>query len=1172
MSDVTLSLGQQRVVEHKGTDLLVSASAGAGKTFVLLKRIMVLLQQKEDPAGLDEMLILTFTNAAAIQLREKMEEQLLEILEKNPDPYLEQQYKLLPVADINTNHAFCLKILKRYVAKIEGLDPNFKILDEIRKELLKSQALSEVIEALYTEALEKEPSADSRHFLAFMDNYSSEKREENIEELIFRIYHFLISNPDPLDWLHRSVAAFDPDAEAFDTRWVSDQDSVVMDLLPELLGLLELACKLYAPYRSEQKAGVLLGKLQSIHHDLASFVEADASIKEIADYIEILSIPNFTYDCFSEEEAALVKKVRSAISTAKSGISKRKQSLIQTEEQIGMVRRIGYPALLGLEVLITRFHHHFMEMKKSKAMLDFNDLEHYCLEILSYPEIQREYQGQYRYIFVDEYQDTNPLQEAIIQKITRKDALGRSVNLFMVGDIKQSIYAFRHANPDLFAEKQKNFSHHDGGELIHLAENYRTQQGVLDMVNYFFEHLMTKRTGKLIYSKDDDWLRSFSGIQYPLIPPVLRVLKAEEKTSAQDRLHLEAMEAAKIVEGLLEEGYQKKEIVILLRDMKGVGVAFSNALSMIGIPNYCESQTDFFDTIEIRTVVNLLSVIDNPRQDIPLVGVLFSPIFAFTPEELSQIRLAKREGRLYDALLFYCEKGAKEELKKKILDFATKVKGWRRKAARLSMHTFLWQLYEESQLYLYFLQQEYHERAKANLDLLLDRAKTFEQGIYNGVYAFLKYVNMLSETAKSEDEAKLFSEDQDVVRIMTIHKSKGLEFGAVILGQLGKSYRFKDAEGSIIFHKDAGIGLTLVDGRQKLKADHPSHIAVAEAIKQGVREEELRLLYVAMTRAKRQLYMLGTVSESLLDEYKNGDTYLSKLTGVMRSYPPEEGLFSYEERGLSKEEIASRLADYERGAFSPFSGAALDEEIPCELSEFIDKMEYFQKHPLGSEVPKSFSVSAIKAIHKNAFKDDLEQADERNLFTLPKSIEGEAFGPEAGSAFHEFVCHLPLTDETRRSSFETLSKGLLSQGMLTQEEAALIVPKWAEDFLSSEHFDALLHAKTVFREQPFVLRLSKEEMEELGIYEQVLALSHVSASDPQSPNSMQVQGIIDCFYEREDGWVLVDYKTDRYLSRDSLESYSTQLRIYEKAIEKALGKKIIQKQLYVVRHGKILIL
>ncbi len=916
---------QWEAIAATGNNILVAAAAGSGKTAVLVERIIRKITDADEPVDVDRLLIVTFTHAAAGEMRQRIGEALARELEKRPaSRHLRRQLSLLNRAMIATLHSFCMSVVRKYYYRLD-LDPNFRIADEVESELLQE----EVLETLFEEEYSRE---DNTAFYDLVDRFGSDCSDVNVQQWVRRLYDFSRAHPSPDAWLEQMAAAYEvPEGKGIDDLpWSAQLIQEVRRELAESKRVLAKALDLtQAPEGPAAYAETLEADMRQIEALLAckSWEELVAGFQQL----NFSSLQRVRKGEASEDLKERVKRMREQV---KERVQAFAQELFsRPPEALLRDLRALAPVMRTLMRLVQDFGRRYWETKKAKGLLDFSDLEHLCLKVLSSedstPERLRpseaalEYQEQFAEVLVDEYQDTNLVQEAILRLVTRGN------NLFMVGDVKQSIYRFRLSEPGLFLAKYKAFSRTGEGRglRIDLSRNFRSRSPVLAATNFIFRQIMDEQVGEVNY---DEAAELKPGADYPEAEGtevelvVIDRRQAEEGEDADrdaDKDHgkgawtggdlkgagiardadggaldgwsggdgkgipaiaeeedletaqLEARWMARQIQALIEKPslvYDRnrramrpvtyRDIVILLRSMPWAPVIMEE-LKAHGIPVYAELSGGYFEAVEVATMLSLLKVIDNPDQDIPLAAVLRSPIVGLREEELVAIRLQKPRGSFWEAVKEASRTLAEEGLREKVVRFCQQLDGWRARARQGALSDLIWQLYRETGYLDFVGGMPGGKQRQANLRALYDRARAYESTSFRGLFRFLRFVERMQERGDDLGVARALGEQEDVVRLMTIHKSKGLEFPIVFVGSLGKSFNLQDLGGNLLFHKDLGLGSRMIDPIRRLSLPTLPWLAIRSRLRMESAAEEMRILYVAMTRAKEKLYLVGTVRD-----------------------------------------------------------------------------------------------------------------------------------------------------------------------------------------------------------------------------------------------------------------------------------------------------------------------
>lgn len=1167
---------QKRVIDHRSGNLLVSAAAGSGKTAVLIERLVQILMDPQDPVDVCELLVVTFTGQAAAQMRDKLYQRLGEALEATGDPRLMHQLRMLPAASIMTIHAFCLQCIRDYITRIEGLDPGFRIADETEAALMKADALEEILEESYGWASENPETEEARNFTALADRYSGSRQDQRLEDLVYKTLNFLSGIVDDEAWMEHASSAYDVESEIAlkETLWYPM-------LYKELHIQLEKVQTLYQMLLSEYlDAGAACDDKTVLRlKELCETIDGLLLEEEPQWIPEELALTRMDYSLWREDPDGK-KHIQKLVSDAREAVKEAGELPSQWMGN-GMAQRMReqvYPALKGLQCLIRRFRKRYTEAKQDKNIVDFEDLERYALLVLQDSEGQpsvaaRELRERYRYICIDEYQDSNDIQETLLYTIARRDEDGNPVNVFMVGDVKQSIYKFRQARPELFLEKQERYAYQKGASRIVLQRNFRSRAAVLEAVNGVFRPLMTKQDGELEYTEEEALI---PGMEYPETDepllatlPRLTVLASETVLPSQETLKAEAEYTAKRIQTLVMEGrclWDKEEgryrsvryedIVILLRSMQTAAPVFQEALRRYAVPSYSEITSGFYQAKEVQCMVNILRIIDNPLQDIPLMGVLYSPIFHFTGHEMAALRLTGgRNEDLYHSLLEYQETGKDPVLLEKVRSFMQTLEEWREWASYYSIQDLLWALYQTTGYYRYASASPEGEYKRANLELLLQRAQEYAKGSYSGLFHFLRYIEKLEKQSRDDVEARIAGQEENVVRIMSIHKSKGLEFPAVFVCGTGRGLNMMDLREPVLFHQKLGIGTEAIDADQGFRYETLPHQAIMAGKRREALAEEMRVLYVAMTRPSEYLEVVGyrkrepaevRLSEGRLPSFiiQGASCYLDWLEPVIRQssqwdYAIQEAAAAAE----STEDTTRKELSY---------------QVDTVFYKTLDK-KLGWKYPYAWKrcLPARMSVSQIKG------QAEVDEDMTPVLFSVPDE-DREPSGASVGTALHKALCRLDLRSTAQ--SLEIQLQQLEDQGVLSQEEIRLIPMEQLHVFARSRLAERMSNSNTVLREQPFIVQFTIRELNDW-----VPGWCRMEDGFDEQERVM-VQGMIDCCFLEQDQWILVDYKSDRYLDEAHLVQYRRQLELYRMALEQISEIPVKEMILYQTRKGHSLVL
>lgn len=1227
---------QQQAIDTRNCNLLVAAAAGSGKTAVLVERIIKIITNEDNPVDIDKLLVVTFTSAAASEMRERIAAAISKALENSPDSKnLQRQLTLLSRANITTMHSFCLDVIKNYFYTID-LDPSFRIADETEIALLKNEIIEDIFEELYEE--------NNEYFTGLVEAYSTARDDEKLKDIILNLYKFSMSGPWPESWLIEKAEEFNIDTleELDKTKWVQILKENISVEIEGFINMYHKAIELIndtdglEPYLDNFRDD--LGHLERVNESLNNgLTEIYKSLNDV----KFTKLKTVKKTAVSDENAqSTVKAIRDAVKKKIKALTEDSFTLTPEESFEGI--RNAYPYMKELSRITLDFLDKFNEKKREKNILDFNDLEHLCLKILIDKDENNEtipsavamyFKEFFDEVLVDEYQDSNNVQETIIDLVSRKSS--ENPNVFMVGDVKQSIYRFRQAKPELFLEKYSKYPLSSGGKerKIQLYKNFRSRDEVLNGVNFIFKMVMSNVVGELEYT-DDEALHLGATFEENVSEDSevggsieLNILdksgiakdeniedeENEEEEEAIDAIALEAKLVSKRIKQLFEEkdgrrfkvfdkdtkeyrDVKYKDIVILLRATKNWSEVFLDELGAEGIPVYADTGSGYFESIEIRTIMSLLKIIDNPLQDVPMIALLKSPIMGFTAEELSEIRVLNKEKYYYEIIkgIFDNEYEVEKILKNKCIKVISDLEKWRNKSIYTPIDEFIWYLYMDTAYYGYVGAMPNGTLRQANLKILFQRAKQYESTSFKGLFNFITFINKLRKSSGDMGSAKILGENEDVVRIMSIHKSKGLEFPIVFTCGMGKQFNLMDLSNSILFHEELGFGPDFVNLENRNSYSTLAKEAIKKRIRLETLSEEMRILYVAFTRAKEKLIITGAtrdlgksikswVSSASLDsnivlpsEVLKGKSYLDWIAMAICKH--KEGEVLREQIGASNDFTVNdfSLWDVKLWRKSDVIGDKdvlnVDKSEENKISDnernniIIDeeikrRLEYSYKYKEGAILPSNVSVSDLK-------RKDLEYEDEAETLEIfrekevikPKFLqERKGFtAAEKGTLMHYVMLRL---DFDRVDTVEEIRKQieeLVLNKSLTEEEAKVIrymkIFKFFRSDLGKRILKAHNEGRMVHRELPFFTEISSLELKpelDKSVYEN---------------EKIRLQGIIDGFFKEDDGIVLFDYKTD-YVEEGNEEEiisrYKVQMRYYKEALEKITSLEVKEIYLYL---------
>ena len=1157
---------QQKVIDLRECNILVSAAAGSGKTAVLTERIIGRVCDAKHPVPIDRMLIVTFTNAAAAEMRERIGNALRKRLECEPDNgHLRRQVTLLNNAQITTIDSFCLYLLRNHFHEIE-LDPGFRIADEGEVKLLKEDVLQEYLEEQYEKGEEA--------FFDLIEKYAGNGKDEELKKYILKLYHFAQSHPFPeeyledcMDALHGENGGFGPDFQAMLNAYENGMMEECIRSTEEAVAL----CRMPGGPAHYEEA------LADDMEFYTRLVNADNRAQRAREY------RNHKFKAFSRSKIAdLDEELKKQVTDLRNKTCKKIIEEItgkfyyaseeeMRQDNIRAGRDIAY-----LLKLVKGFGAAYEVRKREKNVIDFSDMEHLALRILfkkegdSYVpgEVALNYRDYFEEIMVDEYQDSNRVQELLLESISRQtEEFG---NRFMVGDVKQSIYRFRLACPEIFMEKYAAFrAEGSKNRRISLSRNFRSRKEVLEGVNGVFEEIMIPGVGGIEYDAD---ARLYPGAIYPDNDcdnrcEVLLYDKSEFAGENYRDVEAEAMIMASRIKDLCEHYTvtDKKtgmlrpamfsDMVILLRAASGVDDIIKKVLEAEGIPVYVSSGKGYFATPEIREILNYLAVLNNPRQDIPLIGVLHSVLGGFSEEEIARIRVHNhKKGRLFDSLCLYATDGGNAELRQKAQKFLTLLDERRQRAVLVTVYTLLEEILEETGYMHHCTVLPGGAQRRANLLVLMQKAKAFEGSGYSGLFDFIRYIEQMQEREVDFGEANIMDESANVVKIMTIHKSKGLEFPICFVAGLGRQFNRKDTAESILMDENLGLGGDCIDLRLRCKRKSLSKNLIALKSKQDGRGEDLRVLYVAMTRAKEKLILVGCGKAKEGMYSKISAYHLLKANSFMDMILPvvamKPDLFQMMNYGIEDVRFIKSSKQVERGVRKEALKTTEPKLMWTPYQYPHKSLEGLYTKTTVSELKKAAYMEEEEA--SAALYEPEEMIPYVPAFIAPK--DGETGGTQRGSAYHRIMelmdFTLALKTDKKEADIEAVCKSAVETLKISERDAALVnlgkVYKFVDTGLAVRMGRAQQNGK-LHREQPFMMGISAHD---------------VSDAFPEDEDIL-VQGVIDVYFEEEDGLVVLDYKTDRVSHGDELvKRYKIQLEYYAQALERLTHKKVKEKLIY----------
>ena len=1135
-----------------------------------------------------------------------MRERVLDAIYKKLDEdleneHLQRQITLLNKASICTIDSFCLEVVRNNFYELENISPNFRIADTTEIELLKQEVIEDIFEKKYEE--------ENENFTKLINTYTSYRDDIPLKDLILKIYTYIGSSPFPEKWLNEKIEMFNLQGKLEEdfakTKWGEELlKEVEEELIDGITSLEEVAKQLSYDSELEKFYQTIrndIDMMQGLKNNLHSWDKAYTINQDF----KFVTWPRQKVESPKKDEAKIIRDdVKKKLTKVLDKI------LFCDSKQANQDIYDMYEILVKLEEIILEFGKEFSKRKRDKNIVDFTDIEHFALEILLKEEngeikpsqVAKRYQEKYEEIAIDEYQDSNLVQEYILKAVSRNN------NIFMVGDVKQSIYKFRQAMPELFLDKYNTYKNKetkakDDNLKIQLFKNFRSRENVLDFTNLIFQDIMSNILGDIEYNQDEylNLGASYSDIGQNLDTEIniidLREQDEIEETEQEEleeerveNIELEARFVANKIKKLIESKFpvwdrkkekyrdiEYKDIVVLLRSTANTAPIYEQEILNLEMPVFSDSSQEYLDSIEIQTIMCLLKIIDNPIQDIPLVTVLRSFIGGFTDDELVQIRLASPYEDFYTCMQKAIV-GVEQNLKTKIQNFLEKLEGWREEQEYLALDEFIWKLYSDTGFYNYVGLMTNGELRQANLKMLFQKAKQYESSNFKGLYNFINFIDKLKLSSGDMGAAKLIGENDNVIRIMSIHKSKGLEFPVVFLSSTGKQFNLMDLNQNVLLHQEMGIGVKYIDYDKQIQYDTLSKAAIRNKMHIETLSEEMRVLYVALTRAKEKLIITGIsndyekehqkISEQAERYEKNSNKinpilvkkYKRYLDWIMLVYEYEkENAQKIDLKVHSKKNILEETKKENReevDVLKVFEGRATEKS---DLEKLEKEMNQKYKYQLETTIPTKTSVTNLKQMKLE--KEGIIGKDETIELPEPAFINEDKkeklTGAQKGTLIHLCLQKLNYKQEYDLEKIKNFLQSLCEKEIISQNELENINPYKILEFTKSEIYAECKNAKELYKERPFYINIPACE---------------IYGEDTES--EILVQGIIDLYYINEnDELVLVDYKTD-YVEKGNenelIKKYEKQLELYQRALELAAKRKVSKKYIYSVYLGKSL--
>ena len=1339
MSSPKWTQEQQNVIDSRGGNLLVAAAAGSGKTAVLVERIIQMILNSDLKIDIDKLLVVTFTNAAASEMRERIGDAISKKLDENPeDEHLQDQLVLLNKASITTIHSFCLEVIKSNFHKI-NLDPNFRIGDETECSLMKLEAIDETFDILYEQ--------NDEEFCYLVDCYAEKRGDSNLQNLILSIYSFVMASPYPKVWLKESAEDFNitDDFDFATSKWAK---AILETVKIQMEGIEKSLCKAIEDVYGIDELVTFTDKLKIEYEKIKEILYAcDTSWSDAYRQISSMTFENYAKGVkripkdapsYIKEEKDKAKKIRD---NAKKSIEKIKTSVFNKNyDDLKDEIKFLYPIVKSLSDVVLMFEQIYSQKKRDKGIIDFNDIEHFALQILTETDengdfvfdeegknipsdIALEYREKFYEIFIDEYQDSNQVQEVILSTIAKQ----KEPNRFMVGDVKQSIYRFRQAKPEIFLQKYATYDTDLSSKYkkIMLYKNFRSRKEVVDSVNYIFEHIMSKNLGEIDYNEEEklNLGANFEEVEDEKIilggateihlmekkvPEVEDPDEEEEEGEDLDASQIEARMVGKIIRDIMRpnengeimqvfdkklETYRNveyKDIVILLRATSAWAPVFAEELINMDIPTYADMGQGYFETMEIQVIMSFLKVIDNPMQDIPLIAILRSPIYGFTPEDFIDIRITDKKVSFYEAMRMFVgekidlsneeeqdiaedkisddtgneiidvninkensyvdadmddyyqninyedfeyeneefiyndevmyesyinenveddliyeinsniegdEESQKSELELKVRRFLDDLKELQEKSMYMSTDEFLWYIYTNSGYYAYCGALPGGSQRQANLRILFERAKQFEETSFKGIFNFINFISKLKKSNSDMGSAKTLGENANVVRIMSIHKSKGLEFPIVICSGMGRNFNTMDFRKDVLYHHELGYGPQIVDFERRIS--YPSIAKEALKCKINIENisEEMRILYVALTRAKEKLIITSSIkdieqnmhkwssnisTEKMVSKYDilNGKNYMDwmmpaiikhkDLEDIRETYNLYTSISMEDESKWSVKTWSRDDIDFEKhekeGIREVLNTMDLSQH-DTEYYEQIEKKLNFE-YPYLGVVKKAASISVTEI--KKRQEEYEEQEDSLGLYKHKTTLKKPKFlsesqksekitGARRGTIVHLIMEVLDFEKVNTESEIKAQIQDLVKRRIITEKESQVLSPRKIMRFFKSPIAKRMLSSKFVKREQKIYTQI---KMNDIYLNDEIFKNNRETYEN----ESVMLRGVIDLYFEEDDGLVILDYKTDfvdKNNKKEIIHKYKKQIEIYADVLSKLTGKKVKEKYLYL---------
>lgn len=1187
MGKVTFNKEQIDAIYEDGQNILVSASAGSGKTTVLIERIIQKIKKAD--ININELLIVTFTEAAANEMKQRLRVKLnKEIVDDPTNKHLRKQLILLPNANISTFHSFCNSVIGKFFYTIDA-QAKYQVGEDVETFLLIDKAMEE----LFLELYEKE----DKSFILLVNRFTKNTNDDNLKTIVVELYNKIRSIPFKDQFINEVISNYDLDDSLKSWRFYY--------LIENNINKLITKGKMY--FNKAYK----LATMEDVEHDYQKIYQDDYEIcKTIDTYFKrndynklYIYLKNVEFKRFKSSTKKDVNKITKELIKQLRDNGKKTIEKLQscyfgfTEETNVLVIKENKEVFESLVHLVRLFEERFKSLKKERNLVDFGDLEEMALKILMLNNFDNEatsyYQATFKEILVDEFQDTNSLQETIINAVSKQN------NKFMVGDVKQSIYRFRNAEPDIFQKKYKEYQK-DKGLLINLNDNYRSRKEIINFINFIFKQIMDEENFEIDYDEKAELKfgqKGYINLDDELIALNLLDLKKinENEDKKYEKLEVEAHFTAIKINELIEDKslvydndlkelrpIKYKDIVILSRSIKNEQAVFNDVFKHYNIPLLTQELTGYFDSIEVATITSILKIIDNPLQDIPLIASLRSPLFNINEKELIELKIIEKTDNYYEKVIKYVKTGQDNNLIDKLRYFINCLQKWREATKNESISELIYNIYHETNYYDFVFGQIGGKQRQANLDLLYNRAKQYEKVTSNSLFNFVNLINFLKNNDKDLNQARTVSENEDLVRFMSIHKSKGLEFKVVFIVNLNKEYNTSDEKTQVLFDKDLGVAFSYIDLQSRVKYDTLYQQLIKDKLRKQMLAEEMRLLYVAMTRAKERLYLVGCMKDFdkeinkyfdllsfdeiiLPDNKREVIDYLSLVVLALTRHPEFTNILG----GVVNNSFLNAIKQLPKCNIKIIENISFNNQFTTHKQHFNSTKSKYQDiiedrlnfNYLHKDKTTHFAKQTISDIKRRQLLNEFSYNDSSQSFNTPKFIsKNKMNGTLRGTGYHIFMQHIPYDLDLNIDDLKDLLNQLIIKDIFTKEQASLIDLGKINKYLASDIVKSFKSSLKIHKEMPFTTLVNS---------------SSVYNDYQENDVDILIQGVMDLLIEFNDEVYLIDFKSDRVFDtiediNKLKEQYHTQLDFYKNAVGKLYQEKRIKAFLYLIEIDKFI--